>query len=283
MSTDTTPEQPEPEETAADPLPAAVRRLWGAAAPRRRGPKPALSTARIVRAAMGLADAEGLAAVSMARVAEALGYTPMALYRHVANKEELLLLMVDAVAEQAPEIPDDAGWRAGLELWTRAQIELGVRRPWMLELPLSSALPGPNRVRWMDQAFKVMRTLDLPADEKLAVIGLLAQHVLGQARVEVESRRAAVQIVLRESGLPATTPEPELDPAAVAAANPWADLEAMLVRHAEPTAYPHLFESFATWQPPEGEPADEVGFGMGILLDGIEAYLRRRGALPDAE
>lgn len=274
MSTDTTPEQPE--------LPPAVRRLWGIDTPRRRGPKPALSTTQIVRAAMELADAEGLPAVSMARVAETLGYTPMALYRHVANKEELLLLMVDAVAADAPEIPDGAGWREGLLLWTRAQIDMGIRRPWMLELPLSSAPPGPHRVRWMEQAFKAMRTLDLPADEKLAVIGLLAQHVLGEARVQVESRRAAVQQVLRDSGLPASTPEAELDPAAVEAANPWAALEALLVRYAGPGGYPHLFAAFSTWDAAAPTaPDDEVGFGIEILLDGVEAYLRRRGALPD--
>ncbi|HEV6954855.1 MAG TPA: TetR/AcrR family transcriptional regulator [Promicromonospora sp.] len=276
MSTDKTPEQPE--------LPPAVRRLWGIDAPRRRGPKPALSTARIVQAAMDVADTEGLPAVSMARVAEALGYTPMSLYRHVANKDELLLLMVDAVADDPPEIPDEAGWREGLELWTRAQIDVGVRRPWMLELPLSSAPPGPHRVRWMDQAFKALRTIDLPADEKLAMIGLLAQHVLGEARVQVESHRAAVQQVLRDSGLPASTPESELDPAAVEAANPWADLEALLVRSAGPGGYPHLFAAFSTWDATASTPPDdEISFGIRILLDGVETYLRRRGALPDEQ
>jgi AcrR family transcriptional regulator len=294
MSTDTTPDPDEhPQdrtERAGEParkteLPAAVQRLWGAAAPRRRGPKPALSTARIVQAALELADAEGLAAVSMARVAEAVGYTPMALYRHVSGKEELLVLMSDAVAADLPDIPAGTGWRAGLETWTRAQIELGTRRQWMLELPLSAAPPGPNRVRWIDQAFGVLRPLDLPPDEKLAIIGLLAQHVLGESRVHIESRRAAVQQVRREAGLPDGTPESELDPAAIEAANPYADFETVLARYADATAYPNLFESFATW--PETSMSapsdDDIAFGIAVVLDGIEAYLRRRGALPKDE
>lgn len=292
MSTaDTTPEpaeQPQvppgqPDDTGATrELPAVVQRLWGAAAPRRRGPKPALSAAQIVQAALDLADAEGLAAVSMARIADAVGYTPMALYRHVSGKEELLVLMADAVAAELPDIPDGIGWRAGLERWTRAQIELGIARPWMLELPLSAAPPGPNRVRWIDQAFGVLRPVELPADAKLAVIGLLAQHVLGESRVHIESRRAAVQQVLRESGLPDGTPESELDPAAIDAANPYADFETVLATYADPTMYPNLFEAFATWPDNSltAHSEDDIAFGISVVLDGVEAFLRRCGALP---
>lgn len=284
MSTDTTPEPIDPRHGTGTEgeMPAVLQRLWGAEAPRRRGPKPALSTARVVQAAMALADAEGLAAVSMARVAETLGYTPMALYRHVSGKEELLVLMSDAVAADLPRIPTDSGWRAGLEAWTRAQIDVSLARPWMLELPLSAVLPGPHRLRWMDQAFGLLREVGLPADEKLAIVGLLAQHVLGEARVHVESRRAAVREARRTAGLPDDAPESDLDPAAIEAADPYSGFDRMLVQFADPATYPHLLAAFA-------EPAtsgasaptdDDISFGIGVLLDGIEAYLRRRGALP---
>ena len=292
MSTDSTPEPAErphghderPQDAGPRAeLPAAVQRLWGEAAPRRRGPKPALSVAQIVQAAMDLADAEGLAAVSMARVAQAVGYTPMALYRHVSSKDELLVLMSDAVAHDLPDLPADIGWRAGLEIWTRAQIDLGLDQPWILDLPLSAVLPGPNRLRWMDQAFGVLRQVDLAADEKLAIIGLLAQHVLGEARVHIESRRAAVQQVRRAGGLPEGTPESELDPAAIEAADPYSDFETVLAQYAESTRYAHLFEAFSTWTgPSQPSPlADDIAFGITIVLDGVEAYLRQRGAIPD--
>lgn len=285
---DDTPEQPPgttqgPDQGPAQEheLPVVVQRLWGDAAPRRRGPKPALSAAQIVRAAMDLADAEGLAAVSMSRVAEAVGYTSMALYRHVSGKDELLVLMSDAVAADLPDIPADGGWRAGLEAWTRAQIELALTRRWMLELPLSAVPPGPNRLRWMDQAFGVLRDLDLPADEKLTIIGLLAQHVLGEARVHVETRRAAVDKARRDAGLPDGTPESELDPAAIEAADPYTDFETVLMRYAGPQAYPNLFASFAAWagEPIESPVEDDIAFGITVVLDGIEAHLRRRGAI----
>jgi AcrR family transcriptional regulator len=290
MSTDSTPDPAErgpagrPRDAVAkSELPTTVQRMWGDAAPRRRGPKPALSVGQIVQAALDLADAEGLAAVSMARVAEAVGYTPMALYRHVSGKEELLALMSDAVARDLPDLPTDGGWRDGLEAWTRAQIEIGLDRPWFLDLPLSGVLPGPNRVRWIDQAFGILREIDLPADEKLAIVGLLAQHVLGESRVHVETRRAAVQRVRREAGLPETTPESELDPAAIAAADPYTDFEAALAQYAEPTTYPHLFASFDSWTGTTASStvADDLTFGINIVLDGVEAYLRRRGAIPD--
>lgn len=292
MSTDSTPEPGErphgPAEQTPDTdptaeLPAVVQRLWGTEAPRRRGPKAALSTAQIVAAAMDLADAEGLAAVSMARVAEAVGYTPMALYRHVSGKEELLVLMSDAVSKALPELPSDIGWRAGLETWTRAQIDWIMAQPWILELPLSAAPPGPNRVRGLDYAFGALRSLDLPPDEKLAIAGLLAQHVLGEARVRIETHRAAAQTVRRNAGLPDSTPEAELDPAAITAADPYADFEAVLTRLADPQAFPHLFEAFATWSGPAERTLveDDIAFGITVVLDGIEAYLRRRGALPD--
>ncbi|WP_369370439.1 TetR/AcrR family transcriptional regulator [Promicromonospora sp. Populi] len=285
MSTDSTRDHAESPQSppAAGELPAAVLRMWGAEAPRRRGPKPALSTAQIVQAATDLADAEGIAAVSMARIAEAVGYTPMALYRHVSGKEELLVLMSDAVARFLPDLPADIGWRAGLEAWTRLQIDWVLARPWILELPLSAVAPGPNRVRWMDQAFGVLSQVDLPADEKLAIVGLLAQHVLGEARVQAETRRAAAQTVRRTAGLPDSTPESELDPAAIEAANPWADFETVLTQYSDPTSYPHLFGAFATWSGPmESTPVeDEIAFGITVVLDGIEAYLKRRGAIPD--
>jgi AcrR family transcriptional regulator len=87
-------------ETSEQPeLPADVALMWGLRDVTKRGPKPSLSVEDIVRAAIEIADAEGLAAVSMARVAERLGNSTMALYRHVKSKDELLILMSDAALE----------------------------------------------------------------------------------------------------------------------------------------------------------------------------------------
>ena len=76
-------------------------------------PKEGLTLQRITRAAIELADADGLAAVSMARVARKCGFTTMALYRHVSSKDELLLLMFNEVIGPAPQIPEGLDWADG--------------------------------------------------------------------------------------------------------------------------------------------------------------------------
>lgn len=92
-----------------------VALLWGARPQPTRGPKPALSLERIAQAAVQVADADGLAAVSMQRVATELGVTKMALYRYVPGKAELIALMVDTAAGQPPLLDRGAGgWRAQL-------------------------------------------------------------------------------------------------------------------------------------------------------------------------
>ena len=105
-------------EALAEAIPGGVAAAWGVRERPHKGPKPALSLARIVAAAVRVADAEGLDAVSMGRVAAEVGTAPMSLYRHVASKEELLTLMVDAAWGEAPEGPAPGeGWRAGLTRW----------------------------------------------------------------------------------------------------------------------------------------------------------------------
>jgi AcrR family transcriptional regulator len=95
-------------------------------------PDGELTADRIVPAAIAIADAEGLAALSMRRVAAALGVATMSLYRHVHGKEDLVLRMVDAVFAGSP-LPDrpPKGWRAQLELVARRQWQLYRRHPWL--------------------------------------------------------------------------------------------------------------------------------------------------------
>ncbi|SFT56503.1 transcriptional regulator, TetR family [Geodermatophilus amargosae] len=94
-------------------LPPQVALLWGRRGPARRGRASGLGGEAITRATIRVADAEGLAAVSMARVAAELGSAPMSLYRHVDSKDELLLLMSDAALEGAPELAG-SDWRERL-------------------------------------------------------------------------------------------------------------------------------------------------------------------------
>ncbi|MFJ9821853.1 TetR/AcrR family transcriptional regulator C-terminal domain-containing protein [Streptomyces sp. NPDC101151] len=115
-----------------------VRAARPAAAARSGGPsdaspgQAALTLGRIVGAAVTVADAEGLAAVSMRRVAAELGVATMSLYRHVADKDDLLTRMMDTVIAEHP-LPADppAGWREAIELAARQLWDLFRRHPWL--------------------------------------------------------------------------------------------------------------------------------------------------------
>lgn len=100
-----------PEDLEDIELPRSIALAWGIAANPQRGPKREMSVERIVEAAVELADAEGIGAVSMAAVAKRLGFTPMSLYRYVTAKDDLLLLMQDE-ATGVPTLAyrDAEGW-----------------------------------------------------------------------------------------------------------------------------------------------------------------------------
>src|SRR5919199_6276160 len=120
---------PDSADTDGGPLPAIVARAWGLQQPGTRGPRPGLSLERVVDAAIAVARTEGLAAVSMARVAATLGVSTMGLYRYVAGKNELLTLMVDRAWGVPPSPAGDAdgGWREGVARWAWGLHAAGVR------------------------------------------------------------------------------------------------------------------------------------------------------------
>src|ERR1700754_1166475 len=106
-------------------LPRGVALTWGVAERPQRGPKRELSIERIVEAAIALADAEDLSAVSMGRVASSLGFTTMSLYRYVTSKDDLLLLMQDAASSvPIPPDSDEVDWRQGLRDWVTMNLSV---------------------------------------------------------------------------------------------------------------------------------------------------------------
>ena len=109
-------------------LPRGVALAWGVAADPQRGPKREMSVEKIVDAAVELADAEGLGAVSMAAVAAKLGYTPMSLYRYVSAKDDLVLLMQESATGVPPHsLRDVTGWRERLRAIFHAQLMIYLR------------------------------------------------------------------------------------------------------------------------------------------------------------
>ena len=160
--------------------------LWGLREAPRRGPKPGLTLADITRAAIAVADAEGLDAVSMARVAAQLGNSTMALYRHVKSKRELLSLMADAAMEPPPDFPDDGDWRAGMTLWARGVVAVVQAHPWFVRISVNAPPMGPYSLMWFDRALGTLSGVDLPVAEKMGLVMGLVTYVQGAYRLRVE-------------------------------------------------------------------------------------------------
>ncbi|GAA5042640.1 TetR/AcrR family transcriptional regulator [Nocardia callitridis] len=159
--------------------PTAVELLWGLQQRPRRGPKPALSLDAIVAEAIALADTEGLASLSMQRLAVRLGFTKMSLYRYVPGKAELTSLMLDRALGPVPDLFDVAAqprWRTGLRRWAETIFERYLAHPWSIELTTGAHPIGPNELGWMDAALRATADTGLTGAERLDSIVLLTGH-----------------------------------------------------------------------------------------------------------
>lgn len=240
-------------ENEAPELPRGIALAWGVAANPQRGPKREMSVERIVDAAVDLADAEGIGAVSMAAVAAKLGFTPMSLYRYVSAKDDLLLLMQEQATGLPPESHlDHDGWRDRLRALFEAQVLLYLRHPWMLSLPINGSPITPNSSAWLDASLAALGQTPLTAEERLAV----ALAVTGDARW-CGIVQAGYTEQARGTGL---------------SADEVAEREAALYdRVIDAEGFPALRRAID-----EGiftSAADPFRFGVERLLDGVAAYI----------
>lgn len=161
-----------------------------------RGPRPAYSRAEITASAIKIADAEGLDAVSMRRVAQQIGAGAMSLYRYVPHKSDLLELMIDAVAGEYPASGMPSGdWRADLTALARGQRAAVLRHPWMIELAPHSGM-GPNTLRVVEATFSAVSVLGLGIDAMMEIVGQVTAYVTGYVHEELTDDKAR-----RRSGL----------------------------------------------------------------------------------
>lgn len=238
--------------------------LWGAQPQATRGPKPGLSVERIVSTGIEIADAEGLAAVSMRRVAQQLGVTTMSLYRYVPSKTDLLELMVEAAGEVSDLPAGVTGWRDKLRWMAHSIAMIYRRRPWTLDVPMNAPPMGPNQVRRMEQLLEALDAdTDLTGGEMLGILVVLSGYVRGHAQLaftmgQVERRTGA--------------PEAEWDAAYGRMLTSFvnADQHPVLAR----IVTQERFEGFV--EPDDPWLGEEFAFGLEIVLDGIGAYLERR-------
>ncbi|TXK41101.1 TetR family transcriptional regulator [Nonomuraea sp. C10] len=170
--------------------------LWraGPAQEARPGPKPGLSVDEIVDAAIAIADAEGMAAVSMRRVGERLGRSGMALYTYVPGKGELVDLMYDRALAALPAAYDlSDGWRAAVSAWAREVRAFYLRHPWALRLSQARPVLGPNEFTLLESLAGILHETGLPPEVLRGAVSLLTDFVRGSAATVAETRRAGAE------------------------------------------------------------------------------------------
>ncbi|WP_282686583.1 MULTISPECIES: TetR/AcrR family transcriptional regulator C-terminal domain-containing protein [unclassified Streptomyces] len=233
------------------------------AAPEREGEaasRRGLTRDRVIRAAIALVDSEGLAALSMRRVATDFGVSTMALYRHVPNKGELVRLMSEAVFDGEPPGPRPSGWRAQLErearwLWTRYQ-----RHTWLARAmaALTRPMASPHAMRYTERVLSALNGVGLtPAQTihvHLALLGY-AQGVAAAVELEAQARQ--------DTGM---TPEEWL-----------ASNEPRLEQIQTGGAYPTLSALFGD-EDFDLELDTLFEFGLARLLDGVASLIERSGS-----
>lgn len=248
----------EPPATPPTSVPPLVAIAWGRTPASRRGPRAGLDVEAIVGAAIEIADADGLEAVSMAKVAERLGYTPMSLYRHVPSKNDLLALVQDAAFGDPPVDAPTGDWRAGLGTWGRDVVAAYRAHLWALDIPISGPPTMPRQVAWLERALTLLRPTDLPPAEKLSVVLLVA----GYARQWAQLMRDL------ERGYERAGTSPGDDGGGYARA-----LADLIDADRFPAVHEAVVEGFFA---DDEDGVDEFEFGLGRILDGVEAHIRRR-------
>ncbi|MET9954635.1 TetR/AcrR family transcriptional regulator [Streptomyces sp. NPDC006339] len=154
-------------------------------------PRTTLTPRRIAEVAVGIADREGFAAVTMRKIAAELGVAPMAAYRHVDGKDELWSLMVDQVsAELEPPGADAAGadWRETLRAHARCTRESMLRHPWLAQLPAPLFALTPHRMAAAERQLAALDGLGLDVDTMMAAFRAVSAYVHGAVQAEVSLR-----------------------------------------------------------------------------------------------
>jgi AcrR family transcriptional regulator len=254
-----------------DPI-RSIELLWGvadAAQPGRRGPKPRLSVPSITRAAVEVADAEGMGALSMRRVAEHLGVSVMSLYTYVPGKAELVDLMLDLVCGEAVQPADSTdatddgpgGWRARLDGVARRNWALLRRHPWLLQIAATARPPlGPNVIAKYDHELQAVEGVGLTDVEMDAALTLVLGHTEGAARRAVEMSQAEQRTGMSDDQWWAAS-APLLAKVFDAERFPTAARVGAAAGEALQAAY---------------DPEHAFEFGLQRILDGIEALIDRR-------
>jgi AcrR family transcriptional regulator len=242
--------------------------LWGT---RERPGRSGLTVRAIVAAATELADADGLGAVAMRRVADRLGVGTMSLYTHVPGKAELTDLMIDAALGELYEDVDEpsrqpGGWRGGLEFIAARNGELYRRHPWLLQVAGGRPVLGPNTIGKYEAELRPLDGIGLSDVDMDSVLTLVLTHVEGIARLRASLART-------DAGSGQTEEEWWLTAAPV--------LESVF----DPARFPvaaRVGQAAGEQHQASVDPGHAFAFGLARILDGVARLIAEstRGKAP---
>ena len=198
----------------------------------------------VVQSAVEIADESGLAAVTMAAVAKRCGFTTMSLYRHVSGKDDLVRRMLDTTLGTAPAL-ESTDWRAGIEQWSRAMLEILDRHPWGIDVPITGMLGTHAQLSWLDRGLEAFAQTDLDENTKAELALLLNGYVFWASRLRFQ--------VPDDEGLEIVPPDLDL------------------------SRYPSLAVALAAgiFEDDSRTPDDDFAFGLNRVLDGIAVLIER--------
>lgn len=233
-----------------------------------RPPKKRLGRDEIVQAALAIAEEEGIKAVSMRKVARRLDVGTMSLYHYVRTKDDLLALMDDAIMGEIviPEGEIPEGWRERVTLIANMSFAAWMSRPWLIDVEEDDFRITENGLRHMEQTIGALEGLDISPGLKFELMSQVDDYIFGFAIRE------------RKVGPGKFTETEQFE-------NLAGDLERMISEG----DFPNLEQMFdpekdfrQQWLDAIDDIYDGERFGRGLnrLLDGIEAELKRTGALP---
>lgn len=216
-----------------------------------------LSRERVLDGAVAVADAGGIAALTIRSLADKLGVKPMSVYHHVANKDEILDSIVDLVFREIDLPAPDDDWRTGMRRRAVSARQALRRHPWAIQLLQSRTSPGPATLRHHNAVIGSLRRAGFSVEMTAHAFALIDSYVFGFA--------------LSEDALPIHGPETVTEVA-----------ESMMQQYPA-DAYPHLAE-FSTEHilRPGYDFGQEFDFGLGLILDALARTVLANGNEPSA-